>query len=119
TRGVLRERAKGDVAMRRIYVVALVALLAAGCLKVEHCASLLPVAGEQGALVTTPAGKTGCKCVSDDVTVVVQPERDGLFGWKRGSTLGDGPSRSGAQLQNNLAEAKTKHAVNGAIDKAR
>ncbi len=105
--------------MRRIYVVALVALLAAGCLKVENCSSLLPVAGEQVALVTTPAGKTGCKCVSDDVTVVVQPERDGLFGWKRGQIWVDGAPVGEAEFQNKLAEAKTKHAVNGAIDKAR
>jgi hypothetical protein len=104
--------------MRR-FIIALVALLAAGCLKVEHCPALLPVAGEQVALVTTPAGKTGCKCVTDDVTVVVQPERDGLFGWKRGQIWVDGAPVSEADLQNKLAEAKTKHAVNGAIDKAR
>jgi hypothetical protein len=104
--------------MRRIVVV-LVVLLAAGCLKVEHCASLLPVAGEQVALVTTPAGKTGCKCVSDGVTVVVQPERDGLFGWKRGQIWVDGAPVSEAEFQDKLAEAKTKHAVNGVIDKAR
>ena len=104
--------------MRRI-IVALVALLAAGCLKVENCPSLLPVAGEKVSLVTTPAGKTGCKCVSDDVTVVVQPERDGLFGWKRGQIWVDGAPVSEAEFQNKLAEAKTKHAVKDVIDKAR
>lgn len=104
--------------MRRIYLVALVALLAAGCLKVEHCPSLLPVSGEKVALVTTPAGKTGCQCVSDDVTVVVQPQRDGLFGWKRGQIWVDGAPVSEAEFQNKLAEAKTKHAVQGVIDKA-
>jgi hypothetical protein len=103
--------------MRR-FVVVLIALLAAGCLKVEHCASLLPVAGEQVALVTTPAGKTGCKCVSDDVTVVVQPERDGLFGWKRGQIWVDGAPVNEAEFGDKLAEAKTKHAVKGVIDKA-
>lgn len=103
--------------MRRI-VVALIALLAAGCLKVEHCAALLPVAGEQVALVKTPAGKTGCKCVTDDVTVVVQPERDGLLGWKRGQIWVDGAPVSEAEFQTKLAEAKTKHAVKGVIDKA-
>ena len=103
--------------MRRI-LVAVVALLAAGCLKVERCPSLLPVAGEQVSLVTTPAGKSGCKCVTDDVTVVVQPERDGLFGWKRGQIWVDGVPVSEADFQTKLTEAKTRRAVQGVLDKA-
>jgi hypothetical protein len=103
--------------MRRI-LIPVIALLAAGCLKVEQCPSLLPVAGEQVSLVTTPAGKSGCKCVSDDVTVVVQPERSGLFGWKRGQIWVDGAPVSEAEFQNKLAEAKTRHAVQGVLDKA-
>jgi len=103
--------------MRRI-IVAVVALLAAGCLKVEQCPSLLPVAGEQVSLVTTPAAKSGCKCVTDDVIVVVQPERDGLFGWKRGQIWVDGAPVSESEFQNKLAEAKTRHAVKGVLDKA-
>lgn len=104
--------------MRR-FIVAVVALLVVGCLKVEQCPSLLPVAGEQVALVKTPAGKTGCQCVSDGVTVIVQPQRDGLFGWKRGPIWVDGAPVSEAEFQDKLAEAKTKHAVQGVIDKAR
>jgi hypothetical protein len=104
--------------MRRFLIVAVVALLAAGCLKVEQCPSLLPVAGEQVALVTTPTGKSGCKCVTDGVTVIVQPERDGLFGWKRGQIWVDGAPVSEAELQTKLTEAKTRHAVQGVLDKA-
>ena len=104
--------------MRRFLIVAVVALLAAGCLKVEQCPSLLPVAGEQVSLVTTPAGKSGCKCVTDDVTVIVQPERDGLFGWKRGQIWVDGAPVSEANFQTKLTEAKTRRAVQGVLDKA-
>ena len=103
--------------MRRFFVP-LVVLLAAGCLKVEQCPSLLPVAGEQVSLVTTPAGKSGCKCVSDGVTVVVQPERSGLFGWKRGQIWVDGAPVSEADFETKLAEAKTRNAVKGVLDKA-
>lgn len=103
--------------MRRFVIV--IALLAAGCLKVEQCPSLLPVAGEQVALVTTPAGKSGCKCVSDGVQVVVQPERSGLLGWKRGQIWIDGAPVSEAEFQDKLVEAKTKHAVRDTLDKAR
>lgn len=99
--------------------LALVLLLfAAGCLKVEQCPKLLPVQGEQVSLITTPAGKTGCKCMSDGVQVVVQPERDGLFGWKRGQIWIDGAPVSEAEFQDKLAEAKTKAAVKGVLDRA-
>lgn len=93
-------------------------LFAAGCLKVEQCPKLLPAAGEQVSLITTPAGKTGCKCVTDGVQVVVQPERSGLFGWKRGQIWIDGAPVSEAEFENKLAEAKTKAAVKGVLDKA-
>ena len=93
-------------------------LFAAGCLKVEQCPKLLPVAGEQVSLVTTPVGKTGCKCVTEGVMVVVQPERAGLFGWKRGQIWIDGAPVSEAEFENKLAQAKTEHAVKGALDKA-
>ena len=103
--------------MRRIAIV--IALFAAGCLKVEQCPSLLPVAGEQISVVTTPTGKSGCKCVADDVVIVVQPERDGLFGWKRGAIWIDGAPVSEADFQTKLVEAKTAHRVNRAIDRAK
>ncbi len=103
--------------MRRFVIV--IALFAAGCLKVEQCPSLLPVEGEQVSLVTTPAGKTGCRCVADDVPVVVQPERDGLFGWKRGQIWVDGTPVSEADVRTKLVEAKTEHRVNRAIDRAK
>jgi hypothetical protein len=90
-----------------------IALFAAGCLKVEQCPSLLPVAGERVSLVTTPAGKSGCKCVTDDVTVVVQAERSGLSGWKRGQIWVDGAPVSDSKFQNALMEAKTRHAAKG------
>jgi hypothetical protein len=93
-------------------------LFAAACLKVEQCPKLLPVQGEQVSLITTPAGKTGCKCMTDGVQVVVQPERDGLFGWKRGQIWLDGAPVSEAEFENKLAEAKTKAAVKSALDKA-
>src|SRR5262249_12359474 len=92
---------------------------AAGCLKVEQCPSLPPVAGDQVSLVTTPAGKTGCRCVTDDVAVVVQPERDGLIGWKRGQIWVDGTPVTEADLQTKLVEGKTAHRVNRALDRAK
>jgi hypothetical protein len=103
--------------MRRRWILVF-ALFAAGCLKVEQCPKLLPVAGEKVSLVTTPVGKTGCKCMSDGAMVVVQPERAGLFGWKRGQIWIDGAPVTEAEFENKLAEAKAKHAVESAIDRA-
>jgi hypothetical protein len=103
--------------MRKSFVLVLV-LFAAGCFKVEQCSKLLPVQGEQVSLITTPAGKTGCKCVTDGVQVVVQPKRDGLFGWKRGQIWIDGAPVAEADFENRLAEAKTKAAVKGVLDRA-
>jgi len=103
--------------MRRLLIV--IALFAVGCLKVEQCPSLLPVAGEQVSLVKTPAGKTGCQCVADDVVVIVQPERDGLLGWKRGQIWVDGTPATDADFQTKLAEAKTARRVNRVIDRAK
>jgi hypothetical protein len=102
----------------RVRFLLVFVVFAAGCLKVEQCPKLLPVAGEQVSLVTTPAGKTGCKCVTDGVQVVVQPERDGLFGRKRGQIWIDGAPVSEADFENKLAEAKAKAAVKGVLDKA-
>ena len=94
-------------------------LFAAGCLKVEQCPKLLPVGGEQVSLITTPAGKTGCKCVTDGVQVVVQPERSGLTGWKRGQIWLDGAPVSEAEFENRLAEKKAEHAVKDTLEKAK
>jgi hypothetical protein len=103
----------------RLLVVLAAALLAAGCgVKLDQCRALLPVAGEPVALVKTPAGKMGCSCLTEDVVVVVQPERDGLFGWKRGQIWIDGTPVSESEFATKLTEAKTRHRVQGIIDKA-
>lgn len=85
-----------------------------GCTpNIEDCRAVLPVAGEVS-VVTTPTGQPGCSCVTEGVTVVVQPVRKGLFGWKRGAIWVEGTPTSEAEFPSRLENARLQKRVEDA-----
>lgn len=94
-------------------------VLVVGCgPSVETCRSVLPVAGEV-TLGATPTGQPGCACMTEGIKVVVELERSGLFGWKRGTIWIDGALVSEGEFANKLQQAKTRHEVEAAVVRAR
>ena len=73
----------------------------------------MPVPGEV-VLTTTPEGRTGCSCTNGGVVVIVQPERDGPFGWRRGSIWIDGEAVSSAEFAERFERAQAIRAMKDA-----
>ncbi len=94
-------------------------VLATGCsLESKDCREVLPIPAE-AAIVSTPAGRPGCGCVVDGVSVVADAQRDGLLGWKRGQLWIEGRPVAESEFAARLEEEKTRKRVEEATRQAK
>jgi hypothetical protein len=101
--------------MRSRHITALVAaavLSLIGCApSPDNCRSILPLAGDGISACTTPAGTTGCSCLSNGVAVIAEAKRDGITSWSRGRLWVDGRETTENDFSSALALATARKQV--------
>jgi hypothetical protein len=106
----------GGQFMRKYLTLSL--LLIACAPSAQDCHTILPVVTEPVTLTTTPAGTSGCSCLSDGVLVVAEARRSGLS-WRRGQLWVDGTLVSEQDFPARLAQVKGQRQIEAAAAQAR